>query len=295
MTTIRYINPDGKEVLFGDGNLSILWVKGLEAPPLMVSSTVGAMQEGLIALNVGRGPRKISIKAMLVLEGIDEAEAQRRRQTITEALSGSTDEGELIVTRNARTRRIRAMPANAPAFAPKRWSEGWQEILSEFICPSPCFMDLACTSTKITYYASLLSFAEEGMEIPEEGIAFSTIEHTGTRTKEILNAGNHRTPVMIRFSGPTLNPFIRNITTGETMRIIGTLQADEYMEINTEPGSRTIRLNKNGEESNGMHFLDLSSKFWQLEPGENMIEIGDESPGEGSEAAFEFYGRYLEA
>ena len=45
-----------------------------------------------------------------------------------------------------------------------------------------------------------------------------------------------------------------------------------------------------------MHYLDLAIEiFWQLEPGENNIEIGDESPGEGSEAFFEFYGRYLEA
>jgi hypothetical protein len=295
MTTIRYANPDGKEVLFGDETLRIIWVKGLEAPPLVVNATAGALQEGLIALNVLRGPRRISIKAMLALEGLEEAEAQQLRQGITEALSGSTGEGVMTVTRNARTRRIRAMPASTPAFAPKKWNEGWQEILSEFICPNPCFLDMDSTSERITYYASLLTFAAEGIEFPEDGIEFSTIEHTGTRTQKIMNGGNHETPVLIRFSGPSLNPFIRNLTTGETMRILGALQANEYMEINTEPGSRKIRLFQNGEESNGMHFLDLSSKFWQLEPGENMVEIGDESPGEGSEAAFEFYGRHLDA
>lgn len=295
MTRIRYISPSGAELVLGEGRLKILKVEGLEAPPFTVRVTNGALQEGSIALTASRGPRKISIDAALNLEGLDEADSQDARKSIGESLAGTDGEGTLIVNRSGRERRIGAVPTNAPCFKDKRWSETWEQLSMQFLCPMPCFTDMESQVTEVRYYASLLSIPEEGIEFPEEGIEFSTIEHSGTRTKLILNPGNHESPVQIRFTGPVANPFIRNITTDEMMRVFGVLAQGEYVEVNTEPGKRKITLFRQGIESNGLHYLDLESRFWQLKPGENLIEIGDESPGEGSEAAFEFCGRYLEA
>ena len=44
-----------------------------------------------------------------------------------------------------------------------------------------------------------------------------------------------------------------------------------------------------------MHYLDLESKFWRMLPGENMIEIGEGSPGAGAKYFIEFYTHYKEA
>jgi hypothetical protein len=44
-----------------------------------------------------------------------------------------------------------------------------------------------------------------------------------------------------------------------------------------------------------MQYLDLNSTFWRLTSGTNLVELGDESPGEGSEASLEFEFLYASA
>lgn len=295
MTAISYISPDGLTLTVGEGRLILLSAEGLESPPLRLSIAKGPGTDGAISASLQLEPRRIGVEALIDLGGLDEAGMAAERTTICRAMRATDDAGTLTVQRARRTRRIEAMPASAPAFAKKRWNEAWQTVRLEFICPRPFFRSVEPTVNSVRYYASLTEFSEEGIEFAEEGFEFSSIEHSGERTATIVNDGNEDAPVRIRFTGPMVNPFIKNRTTNEVIRISQMIQTGEYLEIDTEPGRRQIRLWKDGTEQNGMHYLDLASSFWQLAPGENVIELGDESAGEGSEAFFEFYGHYLEA
>lgn len=295
MTLITYISAEGSELAIGTGRLTLLSAEGLEAPPLHLSIAKGPGVDGAIAASLQLEPRRIAIEALLDLEGLDEAGMAEKRAAICKALYPAKESGILRVTKGARTRSIEAVPAAAPAFARKRWNEAWQALKLEFICPQPYFRSIEPVVSSVRYYASLTEFGEEGIEFEEAGVEFSSIEHSGERTTTIQNDGNACSPVRIRFTGPMVNPFIKNRTTGEVIRITQMIKAGEYLEIDTEPGRRQIRLWKAGTEHNGMHYLDLASSFFQLMPGENEIELGDESAGEGSEAFFECYGHYLEA
>jgi hypothetical protein len=295
VTAISYISPDGLTLTVGEGRLMLLSAEGLEAPALRLAIAKGAGMNGAISASMRIEPRRIAVEALIDLGGLDEAGMAAERTTICRAMRATDDAGTLTVQRAGRTRRIEALPASTPAFAKKRWNEAWQRVRLEFVCPRPFFRSIEPVVSSVRYYASLTEFGEEGIEFAEEGYEFSIIEHSGERTATILNDGNERAPVRIRFTGPMVNPFIKNRTTDEVIRITQMIQAGEYLEIDTEPGRRSIRLFQNGTERNGMHYLDLASSFWQLAPGENLIEIGDESAGEGSEAFFEFYGHYLEA
>lgn len=295
VTALTFRNPGGRELQIGEGRLKFLEATGLEAPQVGVSISKGPGLDGAIGVTARMEPRHIEIRALLDLEDLDEASVAEERKSIGEAMAATEGYGILTVSRVGRTRQILAMPSGAPDFAKKRWDEGWQRLTLGFVCGQPCFKDMEPVVHEIRFYTSLTEFDEEGMEIGEEGIEFSSILATGNRMTTIVNHGNQPAPVRIRFTGPIVNPFIRNITTGEMLRISRIIMDGEYLEIDTEPGKRTLHLYQNGIKHNGMHYLDLASKFWKLVQGENVIEIGDESPGEGSEAFFEFHGRYLEA
>ena len=229
------------------------------------------------------------------LAGLDEAGVLCARKEIGEALGADGVEGTLTVGRAGRTRQIMALPSMAPAFAAKAWNEGFQRFEARFICAQPCFMDVQPVTVRIEFYEEMMEVPDEGIEFVEEGIEVSMILYVGKRRATIENPGNMPTPVKIRFTGPIVNPFIRNATSGETIKIPRIIKEEEYIEIETTPGKREIRLYQEGTVYNGMHYLDLTSTFWTLCPGDNVIEIGDESPGEGSEASFEFSPRYREA
>ena len=295
MTVISYISPDGRTLTIGEGRLALLSAEGLETPPLCLSIAKGAGLDGAISASLRLEPRRIAVEALLDLRDLDEIGIANERSSICRAMSATDDYGTLTVQRAGRTRRIEALPAGAPAFAKKRWNEAWQRVRLEFVCPRPFFRSVVPVVSSVRYYASLTEFSEEGIELSLEGFEFSRIEHSGERTTTIVNDGNENAPVRIRFTGPMVNPYIKNKTTDAVIRITQMIQQGEYLEIDTEPGKRSIRLFQNGAERNGMHYLDLASTFWQLAPGENLVELGDESAGEGSEAFFEFYSHYLEA
>ena len=295
MTVLTFRTIDGEEVSFGTGRLKLITASGLETPPLGISVSEGPGVDGVIAITATTRARYIAIDAAIDCEGLDETNEASERRIICEALKIKAREGTLFVERRGRRRKIGAQPSREPIFVKRSWNETWQRFSVEFVCRQPYFMDIEPQVSEVAYFAALTEFSEEGIEFDEDGIEFASIMHTGNRTKTINNQGNVAAPLRIRFSGPIVNPFIRNTTSGEILRISGIIAAGEYLEVNTEPGNRTITLHRHGIESNGMHYMDLLSTFWQLKPGENIIEVGDDSPGEGSEALFEFSGRHLEA
>jgi hypothetical protein len=295
VTVLSWENANGLGFTVGEGRLVLLSAEGLEAPPLRLAIAKGAGMNGAISASLRLEPRRIAVEALIDARGLDEAGIAAERTALCRAMRATDACGSLTVTRAGRSRCIEAVPAGAPVFAKKRWNEPWQRVRLDFVCPRPFFRSIEPVVSSVRFYASLTEFSEEGIEIPLEGYEFARIDHTGERTATIVNDGNEEAPVRIRFTGPMVNPYIKNRTTDAVIRITQMIRAGEYIEIDTEPGRRQIRLFQNGAERNGMHYLDLASSFWQLAPGENRVELGDESAGEGSEAFFEFFSHYLEA
>lgn len=295
MTLLTYRNADGKELAIGDGRLKLLSVEGLESPPVSLAVSTGPAVGGAIALSARNAPRALKVEALLDLGGLDEAQAAAAREAIDEALDDSRSMGVMEVTRAGRKRWIGARPSKAPKFGAKTWNERWQRVRTEFICPRPCFMDTELRKQTVQFYEAMTEFDETGIEFTEAGREISMILYLGMRVATISNPGNVESPVKIRFTGPIVNPYLKNQTTGEMLRIPHVIREGDYIEMETTPGKREIRLCVDGTMMNGMHYLDLASKFWQLRPGDNIVEVGDESPGEGSEASFEFYPHYREA
>jgi len=295
VTKVSYTSPEGMILALGTGRMNLLSVQGLEAPPSSLTITLGPALEGAILAQGRAEPRLISADVLLDLRGLSATEILDARAAIAEAMFPTEEFGALTITRYGRTSMIRAKPHRDPAFGHKRWNELYHKVGFEFFCEGIAFQDVVSRATSMRYYSTLMEFSEDGIEFRNEGLEFARIDSSGSRASVIENDGDYAAPLYIRFTGPMVNPYLRNASTGETIRISQTLYKGEYLEIDTTPGRRSIHIVKDGTTGNGMHYLDLASRFWTLKPGVNLIEIGDESPGEGSEAFFEFYPRYLSA
>jgi hypothetical protein len=83
---------------------------------------------------------------------------------------------------------------------------------------------------------------------------------------QIVNAGNHITWPRLIINGPVDQPTVTNITTGESFTYRATLQAGEWVDIDTHPDGHTVMLL--GTASRRQL---LVGDFWGLVPGLNSI------------------------
>jgi hypothetical protein len=108
----------------------------------------------------------------------------------------------------------------------------------------------------------------------------------------VENEGDVDSPALIYLYGEVVNPVIKNLTTGEEIEIVGTVEDGEILIINTAFGEKGALILSDGEYVNVFQYVDPESKFWQLEPGENTLSYTVTSEGENAKCIVMFYHRY---
>lgn len=83
----------------------------------------------------------------------------------------------------------------------------------------------------------------------------------------------------VRVHGPCTNPTITNATTGQKIALECTLNAGEFLELDTRPGRRSVLLNGTANRYSAVDFPNTS--WWGLVPGQNEIRLGLASFGAG--------------
>lgn len=105
-----------------------------------------------------------------------------------------------------------------------------------------------------------------------------TLKTKGDTNVNVVNNGHVSTPVTIYFKGAGVNPKITNKTTGEYIKVIRTLTAEQTLIITTGFGNKTVTIvNADGSEDNAFNYIDLNSKFFDLEVGDNVITYSTDS------------------
>ncbi len=99
----------------------------------------------------------------------------------------------------------------------------------------------------------------------------------GPLKKNIFNRGYMPAPIEIHFKGPAVNPKIINHRTGEYVRVKKELTSDDTLYINTAFRQKKVEIIKDGVRESAWDYLDLSSSFFWLRPGDNMIEYSTDS------------------
>lgn len=158
------------------------------------------------------------------------------------------------------------------------------DFQADLICMDPMFQDALQTGDSI---ATWIRGWKWKFTLPFK------MKERGEPQKNIINTGHVETPVEIYFHGPAVNPSIKNITTGETIRIIRELTTDDVLYINTGFRQKKVEIIRNGTRTDAFDYIDLSSRFFSLQVGDNVIEYASENGLAPQNVEIYYKNRYL--
>ena len=115
-----------------------------------------------------------------------------------------------------------------------------------------------------------------GLEFP---LKLATIFSNVSFYKEIENFGDVEAPVQIEYIGPAKNPKITNKTTGEYIQVNMEIGEKEKLIIDTREGKETVNLITPNETKDVYNEIDLTSTFFKLIVGKNLIEYSSDIEG----------------
>ena len=91
-----------------------------------------------------------------------------------------------------------------------------------------------------------------------------------------------------------INPSIMNVTTGETLKLLCTMQPDDQIIITTEQGNIDVVLFRGGEKIDYNYTVDEENEgYVQLETGRNYINYTADAGGDYMNVNFDFENCYV--
>jgi len=157
-----------------------------------------------------------------------------------------------------------------------------------FECPQP-FWEAAVPSRVG------LAYVEGGLQFPMETPSlFGVLGYRDT----VVNDGDAQSPVAITMDGGAINPVLRNVTTGEFIKLARHVNLHDKLYINTDPEHLSVSLltlnpaTNEYESENAFGFLTQDSTLWQLQPGVNIIKFSSDNENQMVGIRIEFSRRF---
>lgn len=200
---------------------------------------------------------------------------QDRKQHIAKVFSAAYGAGTLRLYTNLSNTKcydISAVPDGNPSMFStiKNLSDLVCKCTVDLTAYSPFWRDPVTKSTQFTTYG--------GFQLP-----FAYDFSLGTiGGGNVVNQGQVQTPAKIILHGPFTNPVLTNERTGESIKVIASIDEGERLVIDTNPETSSVtRIDAHGFETSMFNAVSTDSSFWQIQPGGNMISYSDsESWGE---------------
>lgn len=287
MHEVTFTNANNQSIVLGNSRPYILLsISGTGAVETDTQMQKAPFQDGKTYIDSLLEPRIISLE-IAILASTQEELYQKRRE-IAQVFNPKLGPGTLKYEYAGGEKEIEAISDLAPVFLSGigNQSPEFQKALITLSCPSPFWLETYEESQKMAAWLG-------GLEFPLEFDPDMKFEEAGDEVT-VTNAGDVEAPVVIEFNGPAENPRVDNLTTGEYVRVNQTLLAGEKLIIKTAFGQKSVTLvDSGGNESNAMHYIDLNSTFWQLQPGENTISYTADSGAEEATVLVTWKNRYV--
>lgn len=273
---IIYKNEINQEVILTSTNIKVIELEGITGLTNIINSSKGINQDGASYSNSFIEERDILLKLRI------KADINNYRLIKRELYNAFNPklEGELIIINPEGKKSITVRVVESPNF---RNIYNKKECSISLIALDPYFKSELYSEEIATWYG---------------GFSFKTkmplkFRQKGDTKKNIINSGHVDTPVKIYFEGTAVNPSIINRTTGEYVKINKTINAGETLIINTEYGNKTVQIESGGTIINAFHYLDLDSSFFNLVPGDNLIEYTTENELDVQKVEIRYKERFL--
>lgn len=166
-----------------------------------------------------------------------------------------------------------------------------RDITISLLCNDPFFSDTEYTVELMASWQAGFEFTHEFTSEKEE-IGYREME----LIKDITNNGTTDTVGMIitlEALATVTNPIVRNITTGEYIKLDYTLNTGDVVQICTETDKKNVYLISSGEKTSINGYIDEDSEFIQLQAGLNTLQYEAESGTESLNVAIEYKKKYL--
>lgn len=142
-----------------------------------------------------------------------------------------------------------------------------QKIQVSVLCPNPFFKDIK----EILYtFSNTVSSFEFEIALDETGVALS--EMSVFTMINVFNSSDDETGVVIELQArdKVLEPTIYNTTTGEQFGVAWEMERGDVIRINTRKGEKSLKLIRDGVESNIINKMLKGSKWFNLNAGDNI-------------------------
>lgn len=258
MLEIKLKNYKGEEInLTQNPNYSLISVDGLEPSAAQIGTAASATMDGSVFRSARVGEKNI-----VILVAVEEP-CEKNRIDLYRYVK-TKKEMTVFVKNGSRNVYIKGYAEAMPI----GFFEQKETIQISIICTNPYFREVSEASEVISSVESLFEFP---FSIPEEGIEFSRI--TGETEKNIINSGDIETGGLITLyaSAPAANPTVYLPYTGAFFGLNISLLAGDEVKINTVKGQKSVKLIRNGVDTNIINSLRFGSTWLQFESGQNRI------------------------
>ena len=283
MRQLSYTNGGGQTVALDWNPYLITSLEGIDQAPVSVQSQKAPSQDGETYIDALLDVRDISVTASIIAR--DMPTIWQKRQALIQAFNPKLGEGWLTLTNDRGNWKIRCNPVG-PVFKNKHYKDPYQEFTIDFECRDPYWYATAQSSVNSV-------FSTGNMVWPNL---------TFPRAKAIRNAGNITAisygdvpaPITFTITGPSTNPKVFNVTTGEYLRVVKTLGVGDTITIQTGFGKKSIILTPfGGSPALVMNYMDLGSTFFLMQPGTNTLAFTDDVGNTQQTCVITWFDRFL--
>jgi hypothetical protein len=287
MQRIIFTNARGQSVeLKSSAPFLLQSIDGLGDVDADIQTQKAPFQDGSTYIDSVLQERPISMQIAILAR--DTATLLQHRQYLAAVFNPKLGPGTLRYENDEVVREIKAVPDGVPSFPSGKENRGpkFQKTLVNLLCPDPFWL----TEEKVDQ----LVVWEGGLEFPLELPAFFA-QQSDNKAKILFNGGDEKTPIFVTFHGPATAPIkIVNVTTGEFIEVNQSLLVGERLEINTAFGQKRVtKILADGTEVNAFHYISLDSTFFQLIPGNNLLDYSTGADYERAAVTITWRNRYL--
>jgi hypothetical protein len=285
---LKFINALGHEVLFDNVPPFIFWkISGLGIPSVDVVFTQSGGQNGYTEHDLLLNERTVSLSCHI--HGPDGArQMYERRRELNRVCNPCLGLGTLIYTNDFGEWQTAAFCTGDP------YGDKWQKSKGQtldiyFECPSPFWLSAAPYQAGLVYISGGIEFP---LITPSEGGNLGYLVN-------IDNDGDADTPLEIYIDGGSVNPIIKNETTGEFLQISQQMQTTDKLYINTDPDHLAVSLittdAATGTETTtkAYGYLTDDSALFKLVPGMNVLTFHSDDDNKEIQIRIIYYKRYV--
>jgi len=275
---VTITNARGDSVEISRTPFFLTKIEGIGDVEANIQTQKAPYQDGSTFIDSTLSERVITIEADILKD------FQTNRQLLSKVLNPK-NEIELKYEDKGITRYIKGVPEHVPIFPDTRGTPTRKAMIG-ILCPNPYWL----TEEKVDQ----LVVWKGGLEFPLELPTFFA-QQSNNKAKILFNDGDVETPIFLTFHGPATAPIkIINVTTGEFIEVNQSLLVGERLEINTAFGQKKVtKVLADGTEVNAFHYISLDSTFFQLIPGNNLLDYSTGADYERAAVKITWRNRYL--